>query len=282
MSIDTALLARLVRENPFQPATSFWRSIELGAVVHHGFPSGVGLDLGCGDGRLMSILLEACATSPRLTGIDMDPHETAAARQSGSYLDVHTASGGRLPLPDGAFDFVFSNSVLEHIEDIDSVMAEVARVLRPGGSFLFTVPSNDFHTCLAGPIVPWRRRAEYLASVDRRCAHKRYWGSSEWAACMLRHGIQLTHSRSYMSGRELQRWETLSRFTSGLLFALLKGRLAPIQIQRSLGMRRRRLHLPDALLKLLARSAAANIEQTDAGPFACLLINGHKPSSATA
>lgn len=271
-----ALLARLLGENPFQPATSWWRALELAAVIGHGLPRGAGLDLGCGDGKLMRILLEASARPASLVGVDIDPLETRDALATGVYQRVHTAPGGRVPEPDARFDFVFSNSVLEHIEELDPVIAEVARVLRPGGAFVFTVPGPGFHDCLAGPLFPWGDRQRYLQAVDRRCAHLRYWGEAQWRACLARQALELSHARPYLTAPQTQRWETLSRFTAGLLYALVNERMQPIEIQRALRVRRRGLRLPAWAAAALAAAISAGVGAAPSGRTACLLIEARK------
>ena len=274
MTSSSALLAELLRENPFQPATSWWRAIELAVVAAHGLPRGAGLDLGCGDGKLMRILVDAAGRPASLVGVDIDPKETRDALASGVYQRVHTLPAARLPEPDAAFDFVFSNSVLEHIDELEPVIAEMARLLRPGGVFLFTVPSDGFHDCLAGPL--WGDRARYLETVDRRCAHRRYWSEAQWRPSLSRHGLELTHAVPYLSAAQTQRWETLSRFTAGLLYSLAGGRAQPIEIQRALHLRRRGLRLPAPLARALAGMIAAGVDAAPSARSACLLIEARK------
>ena len=277
MNVDRTLLASLLRENPFQPATSFWRAIELSAVLRHGLPNGRGLDLGCGDGKLMRTLLGAARASPELVGVDIDPHEARDAAETGSYVRVRVAPGDRIPEPDASFDFVFSNSVLEHIDDLEPVITEVARVLRAGGTFLFTVPSAGFHDCLGGPLLPWVGRSAYAAQIDRRCAHIRYWSKPDWEGCMQRHGLGLTHASEYLTAPEVRRWETLARFTSGLLYPLFRSRLRPIEIQRRLGLRRSGMRLPPYLAAVLARIISFGGQPDASGGFGCLLVEARKP-----
>jgi SAM-dependent methyltransferase len=270
------LLRRLLGENPFQPATSWWRSIELAVLIKHGLPHGTGFDLGCGDGKLMRILLDAAGAAPTLVGADPDPLEARDAGASGVYRRVHTVPGDRVPEPNASFDFVFSNSVLEHIDELEPVMAETARLLRPGGTFLFTVPSAGLHECLAGPLFPWSDRPTYLAMVDRRCHHRRYWGEAQWRECLGRHGIDVVHAKPYLTRPEVQRWETLARFTSGVLYAVAGERLQPIEIQRSLRLRRRGLRLPAWAAAALAAALSAGVAPDLSRHSGCLLSEARK------
>ena len=115
--IDKALLHTMLRMYPAQPSTAVWRAVEIDALLRLGVPEGRGLDLGCGDGKLTGVILQGCG--PRtLVGIDPDPLETEAAFKTGLYEAVHAAPGNVIPEQDGSFDFVVSNSVLEHIPDL--------------------------------------------------------------------------------------------------------------------------------------------------------------------
>ena len=99
---------------------------------------GTVLEIGVGSGSVAQRLL---ANAPELswTAIDIDPHMThaAAARLAGfPNAAVKTADATRLPFSDGSFDSVVSCLMLHHIIDWESAIAEVARVLRPGGIFV--------------------------------------------------------------------------------------------------------------------------------------------------
>jgi SAM-dependent methyltransferase len=103
------------------------------------------LDLGCGDGHFASI------TFDRKIDVGLDPWagplKQAAAR--GKYLLTVQSSGDKMPFEDASFQTVISNSVLEHIPDLDAVLLETARVLKPGGMFIFCVPNHQFLTNLS-------------------------------------------------------------------------------------------------------------------------------------
>lgn len=89
------------------------------------------LDLGCGDGQLTARI---AAIGVDVRGLDASAAMVAAARQRG--ISAVNANAERLPFPDAAFDAVFSNAALHWVRDHDSMMAEVHRVLKPGGRFV--------------------------------------------------------------------------------------------------------------------------------------------------
>jgi 2-polyprenyl-6-hydroxyphenyl methylase / 3-demethylubiquinone-9 3-methyltransferase len=93
------------------------------------------LDAGCGGGLVARGLAGAGAV---VTGLDLSPGCLRVARRAAAGR-FHPAAGRleRLPFAAGSFDAVVAADVLEHIADLPAVVAEVARVLRPGGSFLF-------------------------------------------------------------------------------------------------------------------------------------------------
>jgi SAM-dependent methyltransferase len=93
------------------------------------------LDVGCGEGQISRLAVAGGAE----VVVGVDPTwaqvEVATARAGGAR---YARSGaGALPFRDGAFDAVVACLVFEHIRDVDDAIAEVARVLGPGGRFLF-------------------------------------------------------------------------------------------------------------------------------------------------
>lgn len=98
------------------------------------------LDLGCGDGHFASLAFE----KPLFMGLDpwWGPIQEAAER--GSYRHLVCGTGNQMPYPTNYFASAISNSVLEHIPDLDPVLAETARVLQPGAPFIFCVPNHRF------------------------------------------------------------------------------------------------------------------------------------------
>jgi SAM-dependent methyltransferase len=89
------------------------------------------LDLGCGDGQLTQRI---AAAGSHVVGVDASPEMVAAARARGIAADE--AGAEALPYADESFDAVFSNAALHWVRGQDAMMAEVRRVLKPGGRFV--------------------------------------------------------------------------------------------------------------------------------------------------
>jgi SAM-dependent methyltransferase len=97
------------------------------------------LDLGCSDGVFAQICLGKGKVD---VGLDADPRVAELAEKSGAYKKVVVAKAEKMPFKDSFFNTVISNSVLEHIEDLDSVFQETHRVLKKEGRFIFLVPDK--------------------------------------------------------------------------------------------------------------------------------------------
>jgi SAM-dependent methyltransferase len=123
---------------------SVLRSVEAEFYQSYDLPSPV-IDVGCGDGHFASV------TFPRPLDVGIDPWEgpIREARTHGGYLSLVRGDAGKMPFPDDHFNSGLSNSVLEHIPHVDQVLAETARVLKPGALFLFCVPNPRYYTELS-------------------------------------------------------------------------------------------------------------------------------------
>lgn len=111
------------------------------------------LDLGAGAGIVdqMNFRGHAC----RICGVDLDPRVT-----ENPYLDEGlVADGATIPYPDCTFDVVFSDNVLEHLAEPRVVFEEVARVLKPGGLFMFKTPNRRHYMPFISRLTPhWFHR----------------------------------------------------------------------------------------------------------------------------
>jgi len=156
------------------------------------------LDLGCGDGCFAA----AAFASPPCVGVDRNLCLTREARVRGACRTGIAASAIELPLPSESFRSVISNSVLEHIENVDAAIQEVARVLSLGGDFYFTVPSHRFGNLLLGSTLARTLGLKSLAQwyadgFNRRSVHYHVDRPEVWIQRLEAQGFRVVQWFSY-------------------------------------------------------------------------------------
>jgi SAM-dependent methyltransferase len=109
-------------------------------------PAGLTLDLGCGEGRAGRQLL---ARGGRVLGIERSPTLARAAATGSPALPVLQADAARLPLADGCIGLVVASMSLLDIDDLEGAIAQIGRVLRPGGVLCFAIV-HPFDSACAG------------------------------------------------------------------------------------------------------------------------------------
>jgi len=107
------------------------------------------LDVGCGEGQVARLV--AHQGTERVVGIDPTWAQVAEARARGGGPAYARAGAAQLPFASSTFDAVVACLVFEHIRDVDDAIAEVARVLQPGGRFAFFLN----HPLLQTPSSGW-------------------------------------------------------------------------------------------------------------------------------
>ncbi|MDX1663808.1 MAG: methyltransferase domain-containing protein, partial [Candidatus Promineifilaceae bacterium] len=163
------------------------------------------LDLGCGDGHFAKMIFD----SPLAAGVDPWWGPLQKARRAGVYRLNVQAVGDRLPFADQSFGSVISNSVLEHIPDVEPVLRESARVLRPGGQLVVTMPSHLFTEHLGGAalLAPLGLADNYRDFFNTISRHAHTDPPETWAARMGRAGFEVERWQYYFSRRALRALE---------------------------------------------------------------------------
>ena len=205
-------LTELLTAYWFAPPVALWRAIELRVAAEERYVRPL-LDLGCGDGLVGRAIF---GTEGRVdVGVDPWLEQLRQAARSGVYRHVDLADGNHMPYSDGSFATVFSNSVLEHIPSVGPVLRETGRVLKPGGRFIFTVPSDVFRFLLDGYV----RRLEagdvqgaeaYAAAVDARLEHHHYHTPTEWQHLLAAAGMTLVKARYYVPEEVERLWDRMN------------------------------------------------------------------------
>ncbi len=196
------------------------------------------LDIGCGDGHFASIAYEQ---KPLDVGIDVFARDLReAARRTGVYRKVMFASATALPFADASFNTVVSNCVIEHIPDNAAVLREIARVLRPGGVFATTLPSEHYPEYLLGATVFRRLGLDGLAQAygrffNRISNHYHVYGPDEWRRRLTAAGFVVEEQTYYFSAAAHRRFDLCHYLgVPNLISKRLFGRWMPFGWQRKL------------------------------------------------
>ncbi|RIK46232.1 MAG: hypothetical protein DCC58_03855 [Chloroflexi bacterium] len=141
------------------------------------------LDAGCGAGYLARILAQRGA---RVVGVENARrfYELATAREASDALGIayYHASISNMPfLADASFDAVVANFVLMDVLDYTTAVAEIARVLRPGGRFVFVITHTSTHGHWVAPAPDSPRREDRSGWLEDRY-FVRDAGYSQWGA----------------------------------------------------------------------------------------------------
>lgn len=147
------------------------------------------LDLGCGDGVFTAACFGRLEAGPDLAVGDLE-----RAAGLGTHGLLVAGRSETLPFASGSFASVVSVCALEHMSRLDDVLAEVSRVLKPGGRLAFSVPSTHFAGLLFGPTL--LRLAglsgaarRYGEAKNRRSTHLHVLTPAQWAERLARHGL---------------------------------------------------------------------------------------------
>jgi ubiquinone/menaquinone biosynthesis C-methylase UbiE len=123
-------------------------------------PGHVVVDIGCGPGIDLRSLLAAGA---EVIGVDQDPAMVAEARRRAPAADVRRGDAHALPVADRSADRARTDRVLQHLAQPDAVLAEIFRVLRPGGVAGLAEPDWDTLTVAADDVETSRGFARFAS-----------------------------------------------------------------------------------------------------------------------
>jgi ubiquinone/menaquinone biosynthesis C-methylase UbiE len=177
------------------------------------------LDLGCGDGYFA----QAALPVPLDAGIDPSPAALAECARLGIYRELKQASGAEIPFPDSSFATVVSNCVLEHIPEIDKTLGEINRVLKPVGTFVGTMVTDQLSPMLG---IPRYLRSlgmdsaalAYTTWFNRKAVHYNMLSLADWTTKLDNAGLRVTRSQFYMGPAATRVFDFLHYFALPSLF----------------------------------------------------------------
>jgi SAM-dependent methyltransferase len=216
------------------------------------------LDYGCGKGLLVRMLRDEqldCYGCDAFVQIDRPAREFLLDETWFGSV-IRDMPNGRIPFGDEFFDLVVSNQVMEHVEDLELTLAELYRVVRPGGAVLSVFPHKSVwregHCGVA--FLHWfpkRSRARfYYATLCRALGfgyHKEKLGSiSDWARNRCQYLDEQTFYRTLPEIHRLygKYFRNLRHWEASFLRERFGSRLGLLN------------HLPDAALVMLVRAGA--------------------------
>lgn len=154
------------------------------------------LDVGCGDGGTSGVWCQERAAS--YVGVDVSEAAVAVARDRG--LDARRiADASALPFPEDSFDVAVCVEVLEHLFQPQLAVAEIARVLRPGGRLIATVPNVAHWRSRVDALVGrWNPRGDHLSAAEPwRDAHLRFFTLRSLTSLTERSGFAVVDRGGY-------------------------------------------------------------------------------------
>ncbi len=148
---------------------AIWRSGEAQELAKHRLTKPV-LDIGCGFGEFGGVFF----SSQVEVGLDISPKEILHATSCGKYRKTIVADARDLPFKARSFGTVISISTLEHIPNNERVFQEVYRILKLGGRFYFSVPTNQLYSGLLMVKILRALSLEPLAHLYYRAINKAF------------------------------------------------------------------------------------------------------------
>jgi ubiquinone/menaquinone biosynthesis C-methylase UbiE len=244
------------------PSTILWRAIEArevyGEFSRRNLKRPV-LDLGCGDGRFSRTAFGGSSID---VGIDIVRTALSKARGSGSYSCLVIGDGSRLPFRDRSFETIFSNSVLEHIPNVDDALQEIQRVLKDGGFLVFTVPSTNFARYLFPSTI---QRLRFFSSIiewygEKRNAmlqHANIFPASAWTNQLMSQGFASVQVKYCISKDAIRLWDAMALIVYVIGIAVQKFPRGTTQAVAN-ASQRMRVTLLGAVLRKFYRAQAAD------------------------
>ncbi|MCI0890588.1 MAG: 3-demethylubiquinone-9 3-O-methyltransferase [Chloroflexi bacterium] len=151
------------------------------------------LEIGCGGGLMAE---EYARRGASVTAVDRSAASIAVAaqhaRSSGLKIAYTPSVGERLPFSNGSFDAVLSADTLEHVDDVDLVVSEAARVLRPGGRFVYDTVNRTWKSRL---LLVWLPQNVFHIAPPDTHDYARFIKPEELRSIMARHGLQHCETR---------------------------------------------------------------------------------------
>jgi len=203
--MDKRILKYYIKNRPFFIALV--RSQEVTLFKKNAFIKNKVLDFGCGDGFFLQTLHKYASTIFRQTkiiGLDISNQALAEAKELNTvYENLLSYNGINIHFKENSFDTVFSNCVFEHLPYINDNLAELCRVLKPGGKLYTTVMTDCWENYLTLSKSFWRKIQDHCNLLSKK----------EWEDLFQKKGFKMKNQIGYLN-KEQTRLIEWSHFIS--------------------------------------------------------------------
>lgn len=254
------------RQYLYRPWIPFLKSVEAAYISKITIPK-QSLDIGCGDG----ISAKYTFNTEFFCGLDISRDSLNYAKGLNFYDSLIEADASKLPFKDESFKRVLTVCVLEHFQNLEVPLLEITRILRKGGSLIFTVPSIYFGDMLFGSRLygfsGLRKMADrYGKRKNKKSIHINVFSQELWVKKLKDCGLTVYSVKPILDSRTVFLWG----FFSSMFFKLA---LLPFRILREFNIAIIDTVLRNVLLILLEKHTFRQ-ESNDKGGY--LLITAKK------
>lgn len=195
MKFKTNFFRNYLKNAPLPLAVE--RSMECQILSKRNFVRPI-LDIGCGDG----IFAHTLFAEEVEVGIDPNPKELQHASKCKIYKQLIKCYGDNIPMPSEEFKTIFSNSVLEHIQNIEDVLIEAHRLLASDGVMYITLPTDLFERyTVIYKFLTWIKQEKlakkYAKFFNRFWRHYHAHKINKWIALFDKCGFRVISSQEY-------------------------------------------------------------------------------------
>lgn len=157
------------------------------------------LDIGSGNGLFTSVLFKDSID----IGIDISYKEIREAKKTSKYKYLVASNIEQISFKDESFSTIFSNSVFEHLTDLNKALKEIHRILRKDGTFIFTTYTdafggNLFYSKILAKLRLPRIAGFYAKAINQIFNHKNLFPLEEWEEILTKNGFKVIECKKYL------------------------------------------------------------------------------------
>lgn len=152
-------------------------------------------------------------------GLEIDQKRADMACKNGVYRKIKIYDGKKIPYKNAYFSTILSNSVLEHVENLDEVIKEIHRVLKKNGKFYVSVMSNQYSKNLLGVKLFGEL---YNKWINKRAHHKHLLSGRQWQNKFKNNGFKVKENIRYLNMKSTRLLDFLQYLSAPAILLQIK------------------------------------------------------------